>query len=61
MKEVRVFKTIQYWVDVQLEDDQDNDEALDLAMDIDQCDWEYEVTAQGILEEYHVSEHTLEN
>jgi uncharacterized membrane protein YukC len=52
MKEVRVFKTIQYWVDVELGDDQENDEAIDIAMDIDQSDWEYEVTDSGILEEY---------
>jgi hypothetical protein len=49
MKSYRVFKTVTYWVDVEVEDDQDSDEAADLAMDIDQCDWDSEVIDEGAL------------
>jgi hypothetical protein len=51
MKEVRVFKTIQYWVDVEIEDDQDETDAMDLAMDIDQSNWCSEVVDEGVLED----------
>lgn len=50
MKEVRVFKTVQYWVDVEIEDDETEEDALDKAMNIDECDWDSEVTDSGILE-----------
>jgi len=39
MQTYRVFKTVNYWVDVEVEDDQTEDEAMDVAMDIDQCNW----------------------
>jgi len=51
MKEVRVFKTVQYWIDVEIEDDQDESAALDIAMDIDQCDWDSEIIDEGIVQE----------
>ena len=56
MKKVRVFKVVQYWIDVDLEDDQDNEDALDISSNIDIGYWDYECTDSGILEEYHVLE-----
>jgi len=49
MKSYRVFKTMNYWVDVEVEDDQDSDEAADLAMDIDQCNWDSEIIDEGFI------------
>ena len=47
MKSYRVFKTVNYWIDVEVEDDQDSDQAADLAMDIDQCNWDSEIVDEG--------------
>ena len=49
MKSYRVFKTVNYWVDVEVEDDQDSDEAADLAMGIDQCNWGSEIVDEGYI------------
>jgi hypothetical protein len=47
MKSYRVFKTISYWVDVEVEDDQTDIDAMDAAMEIGFEDWESEVTDDG--------------
>ena len=51
MKEVRVYKTINYWVDVEVDENSDIDEAIDEAMKLDMCNWESEVVDEGILED----------
>ena len=47
MKSYRVFKTVNYWIDVEVEDDQTDIDAMDAAMEIDQCDWDSEVIDDG--------------
>jgi hypothetical protein len=49
MKSYRVFKTVNYWVDVEVEDDQTEDQAMDAAMDIDQCNWDSEIVDEGFI------------
>jgi hypothetical protein len=49
MQTYRVFKTVNYWVDVEVEDDQTEDEAMDAAMDIDQCNWDSEIVDEGFI------------
>ena len=51
MKEVRVYKTIQYWVDVEIDDNATDVDALDAAMEIDMVDWEFEITDEGVIED----------
>lgn len=47
MKTIRVYKTINYWTDVELEDGEDELEAMDLAMDKNFSDWDSEVVDEN--------------
>lgn len=48
MKTVRVFRTVQYWIDIECEDHED---AFELAMDTDQSWWDSEIIDEGELED----------
>jgi len=51
MKTIRVFKTINYWVDVEIEDNEDPSEAMDIAANLNEDDWDSEVIDDGYLED----------
>jgi hypothetical protein len=49
MKTIRVYKIVHHWIDVELEDNQPEFDAFDLAMDQDECNWDSEIQDEGCL------------
>jgi hypothetical protein len=47
MKEIRVYKVMHYWIDVEVEDENDAEE---VAMEQDLCNWECEEVESGIVD-----------
>lgn len=51
MKSLRVFKTVNYWMDVPLEDGQDPEEVMGNLRDSDYTSWDSEEIDSGYFEE----------
>jgi hypothetical protein len=49
MKTIRVYKVVRHWIDVEIEDNQPEFDAFDLAMDQDECNWDSEIVDEGLL------------
>ena len=50
MKTYRVYRQVNYWVDVEVEDNETEDDAMDTAMNMDADQWDSEVFDEGVEE-----------